>query len=147
MFTLHPQLAKDCHVIGQFPLCKLLLMNDANYPWFILVPMQAGIREIYELSAADQQQFLQESSELGKGLMQVFSGDKLNIGALGNVVPQLHIHVIGRQHEDYCWPGVVWGRPEKTPYTQEAINHIIAKVKNSSQININLMDKIIESTD
>ncbi len=92
--TLHPQLAQDCSVIGHFPLCQLLLMEDANYPWFILVPARADITEIHQLSVADQQQLMHESVVLSQALEQAFSPDKLNIAALGNVVPQLHVHHI-----------------------------------------------------
>jgi len=83
-----------------------------------------------------------EVNAVSKFVKDEFCVDKLNVAAIGNVVQQLHIHVIGRQHEDYCWPGVVWGRPEKTPYNKEAIKHIIAKLKNSSHININLTYKV-----
>src|ERR1700741_2460700 len=89
-FTLHPQLAKDCHRLGRFELGLLLLMNDAQYPWCILVPQREGLREIYELSEADQALLLRESVLLGRALMQGFHGDKLNVAALGNMVPQLH---------------------------------------------------------
>ena len=117
-FELHPQLAADCHAVGDFPLCRLLLMNDAQYPWFILVPRRAAVREIYQLSAADQSALLRESSLLGAALMRAFTGDKLNIAALGNQVPQLHLHHIVRYQGDPAWPAPVWGKLPARPYAE-----------------------------
>lgn len=118
MFELHPRLNQDCKVVGDFPLCRLLLMNDANYPWFILVPRREGIREIFELSHRDQDQLLRESSQLSKVLMHHFNAEKLNIAALGNIVPQLHIHHIARNRNDQAWPKPVWGHSLSRPYSQ-----------------------------
>ena len=100
MFELHPRLAQDTLLIGDFPLSRLLLMNDANYPWFILVPRRAGIREIFQLDDADQIQLLKESSQLARVLFRIYEVDKLNVAALGNMVPQLHIHHIVRYSTD-----------------------------------------------
>jgi diadenosine tetraphosphate (Ap4A) HIT family hydrolase len=116
-FALHRQLAADCHRLGRFPLGLLLLMNDSRYPWFILVPQRPAIREIYELNAGDQAQLLKESTVLGRALMDAFAGDKLNVAALGNVVPQLHVHHIVRYAADAAWPAPVWGRHPALPYT------------------------------
>lgn len=116
MAELHPQLAKDCIEIGRFPLCRVLLMNDANYPWFILVPDRKGAREIYQLTEADQQQWLRESAELSRAIVALFRPDKLNIGALGNRVPQLHIHYIARYQDDPAWPRPVWGQVPAKAY-------------------------------
>jgi len=127
--AIHPQLAEDCLVVGKMPLCHLLLMLDANYPWFILVPDRDGIREIYELSDADQQQLLQESSRLGQALMQGFNGDKLNIAALGNVVPQLHVHHIVRYETDPAWPAPVWGRVAPRIYESALREQVITILK------------------
>ena len=120
MFELHPRLAQDTLVVGDFPLCRLLLMNDVNYPWFILVPRRAGIREIFELEHLDQQQLLVESSQLSQLLNKIFQADKLNIAALGNMVPQLHIHHIVRYQTDLAWPNPVWGLFPAQPYTERA---------------------------
>lgn len=119
-FELHPRLAADCHVVGDLPLSRLLLMNDAQYPWFILVPRRAGAREIYLLDEADQLQLLRESSTLSQALMQAFKGDKLNLAALGNMVPQLHLHHIVRYASDPAWPAPVWGRQPPQPYAETA---------------------------
>lgn len=120
-FALHPQLAKDCHRLGHFELGLLLLMNDAQYPWFILVPRRAGLREIYELDEAGQALLLRESTALSRALMAAFRGDKLNIAALGNMVPQLHLHHIVRHAGDPAWPAPVWGRHPARPYTPEEL--------------------------
>ncbi|MCO4321602.1 HIT domain-containing protein [Aliidiomarina quisquiliarum] len=109
-FELHPQLRVDSFDLGQLNLSRLLLINDANYPWFVLVPQREGIREIFQLSDADQATLLAESSRLSQVLMAVFSGYKLNVAALGNSVPQLHIHHIVRYQNDPAWPAPVWGK-------------------------------------
>ena len=129
MFELHPQLAKDCELIGRFPLCHLLLMRDANYPWCILVPDRDSVREIYQLSTQDQQQFMHESSCLANYLQQAFNADKMNIAALGNVVPQLHIHHIVRYQNDPAWPAPVWGKLPAQPYSADALQLIIHKLQ------------------
>jgi len=128
MITLHPQLKKDCFVLGEFNLCTLLLLNDANYPWFILVPKRENIREIHQLSENDQQQLMAESMFFSRALEQVFQPDKLNIAALGNVVPQLHIHHIARYSSDACWPAPVWGAVNAIPYRQKQIETIKNKL-------------------
>ena len=126
---LHPQLQADCLVIGRFPLCHLLLMRDANYPWFILVPDRPGIAEIYQLNAADQRQLIQESSWLAAALAEVFQADKLNIAALGNVVSQLHVHHVVRYRTDAAWPAPVWGRLPVKAYSEETLAAVIARLK------------------
>lgn len=117
MFDLHPQLENDCIILGQFPLSLLLLHRDANYPWFILVPRRPGVREIFQLDESDQVQLLRESSQLSEVLMDIFSGDKLNVAALGNMVPQLHLHHIVRFRSDPAWPAPVWGAVEPCVYS------------------------------
>ena len=124
MFTLHPQLAADTFVLGDFSLCRLLLMNEANFPWFILVPRRAGIREIFELSDDDQQQLLRESSHLARLLVGTFRADKLNIAALGNLVPQLHLHHVVRHRDDPCWPAPVWGKLAARSYGSDQVGEI-----------------------
>lgn len=115
--------------MGRLPLSHLLLLNDANYPWFILVPDIDDISEIYQLSEKDQQQLITESSLLGQTLMAHFKGDKLNIGALGNMVPQLHIHHIVRYRSDPAWPAPVWGRVPPKPYAEKEIDRLIMDLK------------------
>jgi len=115
-FGLDARLAADTLPCADLPLSRLLLMNDARYPWCILVPRRAGIREWYELDDDDQAQLLKESIWLGRTLMQRFGGDKLNVAALGNVVPQLHLHHVVRRQGDGAWPAPVWGRGTAEPY-------------------------------
>jgi len=128
MFELHPQLAQDTFTIGDFPLCRLLLCNDSNYPWFILVPRRAQIREIFELEERDQRQLLKESSQLSKVLATIFQADKLNVAALGNMVPQLHVHHIVRYQDDLAWPKPVWGLFPAQAYTERALQEICGNV-------------------
>jgi diadenosine tetraphosphate (Ap4A) HIT family hydrolase len=128
MTTLHPQLQKDCLIIGRLTLCHVLLMNDANYPWLILVPDRDNITEIYQLSEADQAQLIRESSLVAKMLSEHFNADKINIAALGNVVPQLHIHHIARYRHDAAWPKPVWGQVPSQPYNEEARAEMLDKL-------------------
>jgi diadenosine tetraphosphate (Ap4A) HIT family hydrolase len=128
MFRLHPQLAKDCFVIGQFPLCQLLLMNDQNYPWFILVPQREDISEIYQLTAADQMMLWRESTDLAEVLARHFAADKMNVAALGNVVPQLHLHQIVRYRHDPAWPAPVWGKLPAVPYSEEGLQQLLSNL-------------------
>lgn len=128
-FVLHPRIAADTIELRQWPLCAVLLMNDARYPWCVLVPRRPDIREIYELSTADQQQLLRESSALGRALMQAFAGTKLNVAALGNVVPQLHVHHIVRFPGDAAWPGPVWGRHAPRPYEASARGPVVSALR------------------
>ncbi len=129
MADIHPQLLKDCIVLGRFSLCHLLLMRDANYPWFILVPDRQDISEIYQLSKEDQAQLLKESSLLAEALMRLFNGDKMNIAALGNIVPQCHLHHIVRYRNDSAWPAPIWGKLPARLYTEEALNKLFFKLK------------------
>lgn len=128
MPSLHPQLQKDCVVVGRLSLSYLLLMKDANYPWFILVPDRENLTEIYQLSPHDQQQLIRESSDLAASLAQAFSADKINIAALGNVVPQLHVHHIVRYRHDPAWPAPVWGKVTPKPYTEEKLAEVISRL-------------------
>lgn len=116
---LHPQLANDCQVLGWMPLSCLLMMNNATVPWCILVPERQGVSEIYHLSQEDQQVLVRESAALGECLMELFHGDKLNIAALGNLVPQLHVHHVVRFRTDPAWPDPVWGKLASKPYSPE----------------------------
>ncbi|MCC6303197.1 MAG: HIT domain-containing protein [Gammaproteobacteria bacterium] len=126
MAELHPRLAADTVEIGRFPLCRVLLMKDANYPWCILVPDRADVTEIHQLSAGDQLQLMRESVRLSEAMTQVFRPDKLNIAALGNVVPQLHVHHIARYRHDPAWPVPVWGRVPAAEYRPGHLDGVIA---------------------
>jgi len=122
---LHHQLKKDCVIVGKLTLCAVLLMPDANYPWLILVPQRENIREIYELSGEDQQQLSVESSFVAQTMAEAFDADKINIAALGNMVPQLHIHHIARYTYDAAWPAPVWGFTAATPYPEGKLPMIV----------------------
>jgi diadenosine tetraphosphate (Ap4A) HIT family hydrolase len=124
MTEIHSQLAADCVLLGRLPLCHLLLMNDRQYPWFILVPARADIREIYQLGIDDRRQLMDESCALSEFLMEVYAGDKLNVAALGNQVPQLHLHHIVRYATDAAWPAPIWGKSAPKAYKPAAIEEI-----------------------
>ena len=128
-FALHPRLAADTISAGDLPLCRVLLMNDAQYPWFILVPRRDNAREIYLLDEADQLGLWRESALLSRALMQAFAGHKLNVAALGNVVPQLHLHHVVRYPDDPAWPGPVWGRHPPRPYADAERAERLAKLR------------------
>lgn len=128
MAILHPQLLNDCKVIGRFELCHVLLMLDANYPWCVLVPDVENIREIFELSDAEQIQLTKESVCLAKSLSRLFSADKMNVAAIGNLVPQLHVHHVVRYQDDIAWPKPVWGTFPKKGYTDVALADIEDKI-------------------
>ena len=113
-FILHDRLAADSVALGEGPLSSVRLMNDRRYPWLILVPRQPGLREIHELAAADRAVLIEEIALAGQALQAATRAAKINVGALGNLVPQLHVHIVGRSPGDPAWPGPVWGhgRPE-----------------------------------
>lgn len=118
-FVLHAQLAADTLLVGDLDLCRVLLMNDSQYPWFILVPRRAEIHEIMELNDMDRTQLWSESDWLSRELMRQFKPDKLNMAALGNMVPQLHLHHIARFKNDPAWPAPVWGKHPAQAYAPE----------------------------
>ena len=126
-FQLHPQLEKDCHYLGNFPLSALLLSKDANYPWYILVPRQENISEAFQLSDEQQQQLNSESLLLSKTLSKSYSADKMNIAALGNMVPQLHLHHIVRYKTDIAWPNPVWGYTDAQAYNKQTLSERIER--------------------
>ena len=126
-FSLDPQLANDCFVLAESDTSLLLLMNNALVPWFILVP-KTQETELHALNGAMLSALLQEINLLASTVKRLLAVDKLNIATIGNVVQQLHVHVIGRRHTDYCWPNVVWGRPEREPYTEIALAELVQKL-------------------
>ncbi len=119
-FVLDSRLAADTHVVGELPLSRLLLMDDARFPWLILVPRIAGARELIDLDEADRHTLLGELSDVGRVLETLLRPDKLNIAALGNVVPQLHVHLIARYTQDAAWPKPVWGHATPVAYADGA---------------------------
>jgi diadenosine tetraphosphate (Ap4A) HIT family hydrolase len=129
VFALDQRLQQDTLTIGDFPLCRMLLFNDSNYPWFILVPRINGISEVFQLSVIDQQKLWNETTTLAQLLSEGFGADKMNIGALGNVVSQLHVHVIVRKRDDMAWPAPVWGKHPARPYTEEQVAAIRSRLR------------------
>lgn len=129
MFELHPQLAADCEWVGDLSLNRVLLLNDKNYPWLILVPMRENIREIFQLSTADQRQLLAESSAVAELMYENFNAEKMNVAALGNMVPQLHIHHVARYQSDPAWPGPVWGAVTAIPYSEEEMHSRLTSLR------------------
>jgi diadenosine tetraphosphate (Ap4A) HIT family hydrolase len=126
-FVLDERLARDSLPLGESELSLLRLMDNALVPWLILVP-KVDCRELFELASDDQTRLLAEINALSRFLDAEFAPDKLNVAAIGNLVPQLHIHLIAWRRDDFCWPGVVWGRPERQPYTPAEVERLRALV-------------------
>lgn len=120
-FQLHPQLQQDTILIGKFPLSQVLLMNDSQYPWFILVPQRVALEEIYQLNQKDREKLQEESCFLARKLAALYQADKMNIAAIGNLVVQLHIHHVVRYQTDKAWPAPVWGKFPAVPYLTEEL--------------------------
>jgi diadenosine tetraphosphate (Ap4A) HIT family hydrolase len=129
MFVLHERLLADTVTITDWPLCRVLLMNDSNYPWVVLVPRRAGVVEIHELDSGDRQTLMDEMAEAARRLQNDTKAHKMNVAALGNVVPQLHIHVIARFATDPAWPKPVWGVVPGQPFAPDALQQEVARLK------------------
>lgn len=128
-FELHPQLQQDCFRVGSLSLSELLMMNDSQYPWFILVPRRAHIKEIHQLSTADRQTLLAESCLVAEALSEQYRPDKLNIAAIGNLVPQLHLHHVVRYQTDKAWPAPIWGKFPAVPYNGDQPEQRLARMR------------------
>ena len=128
-FELHERLAADCITLADWPLCRVLLMNDASYPWLILVPRRPGLRDFHDVAPEDMPQFVDEISGASRALQSSFQPDKINVAALGNMVPQLHLHIIARFSDDPAWPGPVWGAQPAVPYESGALHERIESLK------------------
>lgn len=128
-WSLHPKLSELTTEIGDLPLSRVLLENDSNYPWLILVPRMAGVSEIIDLDPNEQVQLLGEIDAASRALKAAATFEKLNVAALGNVVKQLHVHVIGRSSTDATWPKPVWGLAPPVPYKPEARNVLVNKLR------------------
>ncbi len=127
-FALHPRLAADSVRIGILGLCDVRLILDANYPWIVLVPMRAAIREIHDLAEGDQAALWRELTRASEVMQRVFAAEKVNVAALGNMVPQLHVHVIARLSQDAAWPGAIWGHTPATSYEEAEQSRRIAAI-------------------
>lgn len=128
-FILHARLQADCHLVGDLDLSRVLLLDDCRYPWVILVPRRPGVQEIYQLAPGDRAALIAESCLLGEFMIQAFRGDKLNLGSLGNLVPQLHLHHVVRYHDDPAWPGPVWGHSPGKCYPPEALAERLRRLR------------------
>ena len=129
MYTLDPQLQQDTVHLGQFPLCDVLLMNDSQFPWVILVPRRGSTTELYQLSTEERYEQSDESCYVSQRLSDYFKADSMNVAALGNVVPQLHIHHVVRKKEDLCWPKPIWGAIEAKPYAKDDLDKMVSELK------------------
>ncbi len=128
-FTLHPRLATDTTFIADLPLCRVLLAKEDIGPWIILVPRKIDLREVHHLSEEDQQQLMRESSLIAQRLEDIYHPDKINLGALGNLVPQLHLHHVARFQHDCAWPGPIWGNTEGVSRAKTAQEITVAEWK------------------
>jgi diadenosine tetraphosphate (Ap4A) HIT family hydrolase len=128
-WALDARLADDCVPLGDLPLCRVLLACDANYPWLILVPRRPGVTEIMDLDAADRARLSEETDLAARVLREVTSCDKLNIAALGNMVAQLHVHVIARRRNDAAWPRPVWGAVPPRDYDATTLDSLVAALR------------------
>jgi diadenosine tetraphosphate (Ap4A) HIT family hydrolase len=128
-WTLHPQLDRDTASIGDLPLSRVLIINDANYPWLLLVPRRANIVELIDLDDVEQAQLMTEVTRVARALRTVTNCDKLNIAALGNVVPQLHVHVIARRSGDAGWPKPIWGAAPPLPHDKAELERFTSAIR------------------
>lgn len=128
-FELDPRLRSDATSVCELRLCEVLLMNDAAWPWLVLVPRRAGMRELIDLSLSDQQQLSVEMASASQVLQRLYGPDKLNVAALGNIVEQLHIHVIARYRDDPAWPAPIWGLQAPTPYVPARLEEQLIKLR------------------
>jgi diadenosine tetraphosphate (Ap4A) HIT family hydrolase len=128
-WSLHAQLKQDTIDIGDLPLCRVLVIKDSNYPWLLLVPRRDKAVEIIDLAEIEQAQLMTEMSRVARALKDITKCDKLNIAALGNVVPQLHVHVIARRTGDAAWPRPVWGVAPPLPHDAEEVQTFISALR------------------
>jgi diadenosine tetraphosphate (Ap4A) HIT family hydrolase len=133
-FSLHERLAADTLAIGDLALSRVLLMNDARFPWIVLVPRINGVREIFDLSTGDQQRLIAEAAHCAQRLKMLTGAGKINVGVLGNLVPQLHVHVVARSPGDGAWPGPVWGFGAPDPYTSAEVDAFVAQLRDALDI-------------
>ena len=128
-WALHPQLERDTAPVGDLPLCRVLLIDDSNYPWVLLVPRRPGIVEIVDLRESEQVQLTMEIAQASRAMKAMTGCDKINVAALGNMVPQLHVHVIARGRRDPAWPKPVWGAVPTIPYGKAALKSRLADLR------------------
>lgn len=129
VWSLHPQLTRDTVNIGDLPLCRVLVIQDANYPWLLLVPRRPDVVEVIDLDEVEQAQLMTETTRAARALREITKCDKLNIAALGNVVPQLHVHVVARRKTDAAWPRPVWGTVPPVDHDPEELKAFIGALR------------------
>lgn len=129
VFVLDARLQQDSLVLGDLPLCRLLVSRDANYPWFILVPRRPDVCELFELNEVDRQQLWTEVTALAEALKVEFAADKMNVATLGNVVSQLHMHIVVRHRMDPAWPAPVWGKVAARDYAPGQVDALRQRIK------------------
>ncbi|QOR40416.1 HIT domain-containing protein [Billgrantia diversa] len=134
---LDERLVRDSYPVAELPLCQLRLMDDTRFPWLILIPRRAGVSEVFDLGEADRQQLWREASEVGHMLQALTQADKINVANLGNVVAQLHVHIVARLRGDDAWPGPVWGQGQPQPYDLDGLasmrDHLLARLDGLKQ--------------
>jgi diadenosine tetraphosphate (Ap4A) HIT family hydrolase len=130
-FELEPRLAHDTAFVADWQICRVLLLDDARFPWLVLVPRRAGLTELDDLDETDNARLMHEIRRAMKTLRGVAECDKLNVGALGNIVRQLHVHVVARRERDAAWPGPVWGQGPAQPYSPAAREALITRLRSA----------------
>lgn len=130
-FVLHERLAADAVFVTNWPLTRVLLMNDARFSWLILVPRRTDVTELFQLSQKERQELMEEIAQASKKLKAITGAAKINVGALGNMVPQLHVHVVARNPDDAAWPGPVWGHGAAVAYEPSARDALLAKLRSA----------------
>ena len=128
-FTLDPRLEAESIPLKELPLSKALLRDDARFPWVVLVPRRWGLTEIHELARDEREILMEEIAKVSAALRALPGAEKINVGALGNLVPQLHVHVVARHAGDAAWPGPVWGVGEREPYAPDALADLAAALR------------------
>lgn len=128
LFELHPRLAADTLFVADWPICRVLLMNDARFPWLILVPRKNDLRDFDDVAVVDKSNFYEEIEAASRALRGIANAKKMNVAALGNMVPQLHVHVVARFSNDEAWPAPVWGVGEPIAYAQEVATALISRI-------------------
>jgi diadenosine tetraphosphate (Ap4A) HIT family hydrolase len=128
-WSLHPQLAADTVPVGDLPLSRLLVSRDATYPWLLLVPRKPDVTEIIHLAEPQRTQLMSEIALVCDALKQLTGCDKLNVAALGNIVPQLHVHIIARRKGDPAWPAPVWGHGMTSAYEADALSRFLGMLR------------------
>ena len=133
-FSIHPQLVTDCHALGRLGLSHVLLHRNGALPWFILVP-ETGVTELCDLPSRERSQLMSEADAIARFTRQYFGTSKLNVAAIGNLVPQLHVHVVGRHSDDPCWPQPVWGNlPAGPAWPADRLSRIVAALRDRLEL-------------